>query len=472
MEKNKPKPQRDTNLSPMLYGKVPPQAIELEETVLGAIMLEPDKLDDVMEIIHSSEIFYSEHHKKIYEAILAVYRSGGKVDLHMVTNHLRNMGELELIGGAYYLTTLTMTVVSSAHVTNHARIIVEKYINRENIRIGGELVSDAYSDEDCFAVSDKAVINLNNIYDMQGDTVSHVSESMRKTTETMLAARENPNTLQGINTGLQALNELTNGWKDGNLIILAARPSEGKSALALNFVLDAAKSNCPVLFFSMEMSKEELTQRMAANVSGVNMENIQKGTITDIELDMVNRAANEVSKLPIYLDDRGGLNYLQIRNKTRKLKKSKGIKMVVIDYLQLASCPEMKGKNREQQVSEISRNFKLIAKDFGIPVIALSQLNRATDQKRPTNANLRESGALEQDADLILFIYHGEVNGVMANNLLLTKNRNGKTGEIEVKFYGAIQKWADKEEGNYNHFASFQTMREEKPKWKDDQPFG
>jgi replicative DNA helicase len=456
MRKDFERRPRKPDLSTMVYGKIPPQAPEMEELVLGAIMQEPDKIDDVLDIVPSEECFYQDPCQKIYKAIIELHRGGSKVDFALVTEQLRKNGELESIGGAYYVTSLIMKVVTSAHVETHARLIMEKFISREVIRISGHAISDAYEDSgDCFELLDKTVGELNNIFDGQADTTCHISQAIKETLGTIELARLNPGKLLGVDTGFVSLNNVLNGWLRQNLIIIGARPAQGKTALALNIAISSARSGKPTLFFSLEMSKSELSVRMISIVSGVEMDKIQKGTTNIDEQDRINRAASEIAALPIFLDDRAGLTWSQIRSKVRRLKRKKGLQMVIGDYLQLIKTSDAKNKNREQQVSEVSRELKGIAKDYDLPFIALAQLGRDADNKRPTLANLRESGAIEQDGDSVIFIYHDESEGQTKSYLIVAKNRHGKTDDVQVKFYGALQKWTDIQDNRFEQFEVF-----------------
>lgn len=460
---------RKPDLTTLVYGKVPPQANDLEEAVLGAVMLEKEKLAEVLEIIQSPECFYVDAHQKIYAAIRRLFDKGMPVDLLTVTEELRKSNELEIVGGAYFLTRLTMSVLSSAHVESHARIVMEKFIQRELIRISGGIISDAYEDStDVFDLLDKAESGLYEITDKHlrknfkslssvlGDTVKEIEEAKNKQED-----------VTGVPTGYKGLDRLTSGWQSNALIIVAARPSVGKTAFCLNLAMNAAmhtQKPFPVAFFSLEMGAGELVKRMLACVTEVSMDAITKGRMQEHEFIQMTQRMNKLSTAPIYIDDQAALNIFELRAKARRLKQRHDIQMIVIDYLQLMQADVNKGGNREQEISKISRDLKALAKELSIPIIALSQLNRSVEtrskeSKVPQLSDLRESGAIEQDADMVMFLYRPEYYGInndeMGNpiegetHIHVAKNRNGALDTVKVRFIKEYQKFVDMEDEGF-----------------------
>jgi replicative DNA helicase len=459
---------RKPDINSLVYGKIPPQAIELEEAVLGAVMLEKDKLAEVLEIIQSVECFYVDANQKIYAAIRRLFDKGMPVDLLTVTEELRKNNELELVGGAYYLTRLTMSVVSSAHVEAHARIIMEKFIQRELIRISGNVISDAYEDStDVFDLLDKAESNLYEITD------KHLRKNFKSMKDVLVAtiheieeSKNKKEDLTGVPSGFVPLDQLTNGWQKTDLIILAARPSVGKTAFSLNLAMNAAMNSTkqfPVAVFSLEMGSGQIVKRMLSAVTDVSMESISRGRMEEHEFIQLTQRMNKLAKAPIYLDDQAALNIFELRAKARRLKQRHDIQMIIIDYLQLMQGNTDKGGNREQEISKISRDLKALAKELEIPIIALSQLNRSVESRKeskvPQLSDLRESGAIEQDADLVMFLYRPEYYGINNDemgqpimgetHIHVAKHRNGSTDTVKVRFIKEYQKFVDLEDNNF-----------------------
>ncbi|XZF15985.1 replicative DNA helicase [Chitinophagaceae bacterium MMS25-I14] len=463
----KPKP----DLSSLVYGKVPPQAPELEEAVLGAIMLEKDKLAEVLEIIQSPDCFYVDANQKIYASIRNLFDKGMPVDLLTVTEELRKTGELEIVGGAYYITRLTMSVVSSAHVEAHARLVMEKFIQRELIRISGAVIADAYEDStDVFDLLDKAEANLYEITDKHlRKNFKSLKEVMVQTIHEIEEAKNKKTDVTGVPTGFTALNKLTSGWQKNALIIVAARPAVGKTAFTLNLAMNAAMNSekpFPVAFFSLEMGAGELVKRMLAAVTEVSMDAITKGRMQEHEFVQLTQRMNKLATAPIYLDDQAALNIFELRAKARRLKQKHDIQLIVIDYLQLMSAGVGNGGNREQEISKISRDLKSLAKELEIPIIALSQLSRAVESRKeskvPQLSDLRESGAIEQDADMVMFLYRPEYYGINNDemgqsvegetHIHVAKNRSGSTDTIKVRFIKEYQKFVDMPDDNFGGF--------------------
>lgn len=458
---------RKPDITSLVYGKIPPQAVEFEEAVLGAIMLEKDKLGDVLEIIQSETCFYVDANQKIYAAIRRLFDNGMPIDLLTVTEELRKSSELEIIGGAYYLTRLTMSVVSSAHVIAHARIVMEKFIQRELIRISGQVISDAYEDStDVFDLLDKAESNLYEITDKHlRKNFKSLKEVLVKTVNEIEEAKNKKDDLTGVPSGYMALDKLTSGWQKTDLIILAARPAVGKTAFCLNLALNAAMHTpepFPVAFFSLEMGAGQLVKRLLAAVTEVTMDAITKGRMQEHEFLQMTQRMNKLATAPIFLDDQAALNIFELRAKARRLKQKHDIKLIIIDYLQLMQASIDRGGNREQEISKISRDLKALAKELEIPIIALSQLNRSVESRKenkvPQLSDLRESGAIEQDADMVMFLYRPEYYGInndeMGNSIEgethihIAKHRNGSTDTVKVRFIKEYQKFVDIEDDN------------------------
>jgi len=466
---------RKPDVSSLIYGKIPPQAIELEEAVLGAVMLEKDKLAEVLEIIQSEDCFYVDAHQKIYASIRRLFDKGSPVDLLTVTEELRKSNELELVGGAYFITRLTMSVVSSAHVEAHARIVMEKFIQRELIRISGNVISEAYEDStDVFDLLDKAESGLYEITDKHlRKNFKSLREVMVQTVQEIEDAKNKQEDVTGVPTGYKMLDRLTSGWQKNALIIVAARPAVGKTAFCLNLAMNAAMASpkpYPVAFFSLEMGAGELVKRMLSATTDVSMDAITKGRMQEHEFIQMTQRMNKLATASLFLDDQAALNVFELRAKARRLKQKHDIQMIIIDYLQLMQADINKGGNREQEISKISRDLKSLAKELSIPIIALSQLNRSVESRKenkvPQLSDLRESGAIEQDADMVMFLYRPEYYGINNDemgqsiegetHIHIAKNRSGTTDTIKLRFIKEYQKFVDLEEnfgGGFQPFA-------------------
>jgi replicative DNA helicase len=460
---------RKPDVSTMVYGKVPPQAPELEEAVLGACMLEKDTFAQVLEIIQSEDCFYSDAHQKIYSAMRRLFDKGTPVDLLTITEELRKSNELELIGGAYYLTRLTMTVLSSAHVEAHSRIIMEKFIQRELIRISGSVISDAYEDStDVFDLLDKAESGLYEITDKHlRKNFRSLQDILVRTMDEIDEARKKTDDVTGVPTHFKALDALTGGWQKTDLIILAARPAVGKTAFTLNLAMNAAMNAgkpFPVALFSLEMGAGQIVKRMLAAVTEVSMEAITRGKMAEHEFIQMSQRMGKLAQAKIFIDDQAALNIFELRAKARRLKQKHDIQMILIDYLQLMQASVAGGGNREQEISKISRDLKALAKELEVPIIALSQLNRSVETRKeskiPQLSDLRESGAIEQDADLVMFLYRPEYHGITSDamgetiegetHIHIAKHRNGSTGMVKVQFIKEYQKFVDMEENRFD----------------------
>src|ERR1700733_9249566 len=466
------KTRRKTSLDigNMVFGKVPPQAKELEEAVLGAIMLEKSAFDTVIEIL-KPECFYSEANQRIFKSMQSLANKSQPIDILTVVEELRFKEELEMVGGPYYVTKLTNTVVSSANIEAHARIILQKFIQRELIRISGEIIGDAYEDStDVFDLLDDAESKLfeitNNHLRKNFDTIDSV---LVKTIQRIEDLRHKNEDITGVPSGYSSLDRVTYGWQNTDLIILAARPAVGKPAFALNLARNAAlhaSKATPVAFFSLEMSSGQLVQRILSAESEIFMEKIARGRLEEHEMkQLYKKGIDRLAKAPIFIDDTPALNIFELRAKCRRLKNKHNVGLIIIDYLQLMSgTGDNRNGNREQEISRISRDLKGLAKELQVPIIALSQLSRAVESRKegekiPQLSDLRESGAIEQDADMVMFLYRPEYYDITANefgetnkgetHLRIAKHRNGSLENIKLRALLHIQKFIDDNGGDF-----------------------
>lgn len=464
--------KKKRDITQLVYGKLPPQALEIEEAVIGACLLERETFETIIGILPNAEMFYKDEHQKIYRAMSIIFKDGKPVDLLTVCDQLKKTQELDKIGGMYAIAQISQSVLSSAHAQHHALIIAEKFNARELIRICGDAIAKAYSsEEDIFDLLDSHEKNIKSI--SEGTSQSEFTQIGETFSEILMdfeQLKNKPDGLTGIDTGYSALNELTDGFQPSNLILLAARPSQGKTALALNFAINA---NCGVLIFSLEAHKKELVKRFAAMKTGVYFSAVKKGQLTAYQENLMIQYINHFNELDIKIDDKTQNLSKIIAGIRREKKKNQNMKLVIVDYVQLIRGEKDRNGNREQEVANISRSLKLIASELEISIIALSQLNREVEKtatRRPTLANLRESGALEQDANIVMMIWHkAESETDIKSYIVVEKNRDGKVGEVELQFNGDIQKWItpnpfDKPD---NAFAGFQRNR---PTSIDDEP--
>lgn len=441
-------------------GKLPPQALELEEAVLGALMLEKEAVNQVIEIL-KPESFYKEAHIYIYAAILELFHNSEPVDLLTVTNQLRKQGQLEAAGGPYYITELTSKVQSAANIEHHARIITEMYIKRELIHISGEIQRDAYEDTtDVFNLLDRMESALFGISESNiRKNYEDMSTLFHKAVKELEEKRNHKDGLTGVPTGFSALDRITSGWQPSDLIILAARPGMGKTAFVLSMLRNAAVDfKQPVAIFSLEMASVQLVNRLISAEAELGSEKLKKGNFANHEWEQLVKRTGKLAKAPIFIDDTPALSILELRAKARRLKQQHDIKMIIIDYLQLMSAETGGSKgNREQEIATISRALKSLAKELNIPVIALSQLSRNVEnrggEKKPQLSDLRESGSIEQDADMVMFIYRPEyyqltqkADGGSTEGLaeiIIAKHRNGSLDTVPLRFISQYTKFSD-----------------------------
>ena len=424
-------------------GMLPPQAIELEEAILGAMMIDEKGLYDAVELL-SADVFYKENHKYIYQAIYDLFTRNEPVDLLTVSSELRSKSKLDLAGGDLYLIQLTQKISSSAHIEYHSRLVLQKFIQRKTIAISGELIQNSYSDDvDSLELLETVYSEYGKISDLI--TIGKIV-NFKSVVDDFLNVSEK-NTI-GIPSSLTKLKNHFNGYQNSDLIILAARPGMGKTAFILNEILECGLNNIPVAFFSLEMSTKQIIGRFLSILSGVSIEKINRHDLTPSETLYLKTCQDLLSNMPIFIDDTGGISPIELKIKLSKLKRESKIQIAFVDYLQLMKVKNKKVNSRENEISEISQSLKNLAKDLDIPVIALSQLSRQVEQrgssKRPLLSDLRDSGSIEQDADIVMFIYRPEYykidewddeeSGPTINQaeIDIAKYRHGKTGVFRV----------------------------------------
>ncbi len=466
-EKN-PTGSRKTRVAKPLaaeMGKVPPQAIELEEAVLGAIMVEKDAVVIVSEIL-KPECFYKETHQEIFKAIQDLSSRLEPIDLFTVTEELRRQNKLEEIGGAAFLAQLTTKVGSAAHLEYHAKIIAQKFIQRELIRVSTDIQNRSFDEDvDVDELLDYSEMELFKVAEgnIKSDT-QPITTIIKKAIKQIEEAGKREDGLSGVPSGFTALDRLTSGWQNSDLIIVAARPSMGKTAFVLSMARNmAVDHDVPVAFFSLEMSNLQLVNRLIVSESGIASEKIRNGRIDQSEWTQLTVKIKNLSEAKIFIDDTPALSLFEFRAKCRRLKAQYDVGVIIIDYLQLMTGPSETKGNREQEVSTISRSLKAIAKELNVPIIALSQLNRSVETrggyKRPQLSDLRESGAIEQDADVVIFIHRPEYYGFMEDEdgnstqgiaeIIVAKHRNGPVDDIKLNFRKEMAKFSDFDDVHY-----------------------
>jgi replicative DNA helicase len=443
------------------HGKLPPQAVDLEEAVLGAMMLEKNAVNTVIDIL-TPDSFYKESHQRIFSAIATLFQNTEAIDILTVTTQLKKNGELDLVGGPYYVTQLTNRIASAANVEFHARIILQKFIQRELIRISSETIRDAFEDStDVFDLLDKAESNLFSIAEKNIKKNYEGMHGLLKQAIEQINNARNTEGVSGVPSGFTALDRITSGWQPSDLIILAARPGMGKTAFVLSLARNTAvQYKRGVAIFSLEMSSVQLVNRLIASETELSAEKLKKGKLEDYEWQQLHSKIKNLESAPIYIDDTPALSVFELRAKCRRLKAQHNIDMVVIDYLQLMTAASDGKGNREQEISTISRSLKSIAKELNIPIIALSQLNRSVETrgglKKPQLSDLRESGAIEQDADMVMFIYRPEYYQLTQDEsgnafppglgqLIIAKHRNGSLEDVNLRFIANLAKFVDYE---------------------------
>jgi len=426
-------------------GKIPPQNIDAEKSLLGAILIDEEVLADVSEQVAAKD-FYEKRHATIYGAMMRLYERHKPVDLLTLTEELKKKDELEAIGGASYLTELTNYVPTAAHADAYAEMVATKAVRRRLIKASADISELGYDeDTNVQELLEKAEAELFSVSDqsLKQDLVS-LENILTESFDRMEELHRNKGALRGVRTGWRDLDNMTAGLQRSDLIILAARPAMGKTTLVTNLAYNVATvAKRPVLFFSLEMSKEQLVDRMLADASGVDAWNIRTGNLSDEDFSKLSEAMGEMAEAPIYLDDTPGLSVLEMRTKARRAAHEAPLGLIIVDYLQLMQASGRSDGNRVQEVSEISRGLKLIARELNVPVIALSQLSRSVESRSPQIpqlADLRESGSIEQDADIVMFIYreayyNPETERENITDLIIAKHRNGPVGKVELYFH-------------------------------------
>ncbi len=474
-------------------GKLPPQAPDLEEAILGALMLEKNALTAVIEFLRPDH-FYSDQHKEIYTAIVDLFKSSEPVDMRTVVAQLRKNGKLEIVGGAYYIAELTSKVSSAANIEYHARIIIEMAIKRDLIQIASQVHHDAYEDTtDVFELLDRTEQSIFQISDSNlRKNYDNMKSLMFRAIQELQEKKNHKDGLTGIPSGFSRLDRLTSGWQKSDLVIIAARPGMGKTAFIVSALRNAAVDfNFPVAIFSLEMASLQLVNRLISAEAELESEKIKKGNLADFEWQQLVTKTNRLSSAPIFIDDTPALSILELRAKCRRLKAEHNVQLIVIDYLQLMKGDG--GGNREQEIASISRALKGVAKELNVPVIALSQLSRGVEtrggDKRPQLSDLRESGSIEQDADIVMFLYRPEYYKITeyedgtpsqgVAEVIIAKHRNGSLDSVRLKFIGKYTKFADYDSPDgFTALSNIQsrvnTFRDEPPATRpsgDEMPF-
>lgn len=475
-ERRPRKNQDKTDIRQIDYGRVPPQAVDMEASVLGALMLEKEAFAEVSEIL-KPECFYKEAHEKIYRAIVDLATKEEPVDLYTVTEQLRKNDTLDDVGGPAYVASLTSNLASSAHLAYHSKIIAQKYVSRELIRVSTDIQTKAFDEkmdvEDLLQEAEGSIFQVSQS-SIKRDVVQIdpvIKEALRRIQQA--AARTEG--LSGLPSGFHALDKITSGWQRSDLIIIAARPAMGKTAFVLsmakNMAIDFGK---PCAIFSLEMSNVQLVNRLIVNVCQITADKIKNGQLEDHEWKQLDVKIKDLEGAPIYIDDTPSLSILELRTKARRLVRDHGVEIIIIDYLQLMNAQGMSFFSREGEVSLISRNLKGLAKELDIPIIALSQLNRGVENRGATNAvegkkpqlsDLRESGAIEQDADMVCFIHRPEYYKVYEDpatgkdlrgvaQIIIAKHRNGATADVDLKFRSEYAKFMN-EDDDFDPYAVY-----------------
>jgi len=457
-------------------GRIPPQALDLEEAVLGAMLIDNRAVSQVVDIL-SPQSFYKEAHQRIYETIQTLFGESEPVDLLTVSNALRKQGQLESVGGDHYLARLSERVSSSAHSEFHARIIVEKHIQRELIRIGSEIAEDAFDETtDVLELLDRSESRLFEVTNGNIKKNYETAESLLMQAIKRIEEIGQKSGFSGVPSGFASVDQITGGWQFSDLVIIAARPSMGKTAFVMSMARNmAVEHNRAVAVFSLEMSSVQLITRLISSETGIQSEKLRKGNLSKDEWVRLQNQVKGLEKAKLYIDDTPALSIFDLRAKCRRLVSERKVEVVIIDYLQLMTAGASKpGGNREQEISQISRSLKSIAKELNIPVIALSQLSREVEKrntKRPILSDLRESGAIEQDADIVSFIYRPEYYKLETwedgspcmgeAELMIAKHRNGSVENVRLRFDGEMARFSDLQRSDWkpvpNQFETYES---------------
>ncbi|MEN2402713.1 replicative DNA helicase [Flavobacterium sp. MC2016-06] len=470
-----PKKVDKTTIINLEKGKLPPQVLDLEEAVLGAMMIDKKGVDDVIDILQP-DAFYKDAHKHIFEAIIQLFTETQPIDLLTVSSQLKKNGKLDLAGGDFYLIQLTQKIASSAHIEFHSRIILQKFIQRSLIRISSEIIEASYDETtDVFDLLDQAESKLYEVTQGNIKRSSETAQSLVLQAKKKIEEISKKEGLSGVETGFTNLDKLTSGWQPSDLIIIAARPAMGKTAFVLSMARNIAiQFGHAVALFSLEMASVQLITRLISSETGLSSEKLRTGKLEPHEWTMLSTKVKDLERAPLFIDDTPSLSIFDLRAKCRRLASQHGIKIIIVDYLQLmtAGGNSKGGGNREQEISTISRNLKALAKELNVPVIALSQLSRAVEtrgsSKRPLLSDLRESGAIEQDADIVSFLYRPEYYKIDEwdddeasptagqAEIMIAKHRNGGIENVRLKFIGHLGKFDNLDDfsGSYDDLPS------------------
>ena len=449
------------------YGHLQPQALDIEKIVLGALMIDKDAFTVVGELLHP-ETFYEPRHQKIYRAIQSLNIDEKPVDILTVIEELKREGTLDECGGQAYIIDLSSHVASSAHIEYHAHILQQKYMARQLISFASVVETKAFDEtvdvDELMQETESSLFELSQRNLRQDYT--QVDPVVKEAIQILQKAAANKGELTGIPTGYHKLDEMTAGWQNSDLIILAGRPAMGKTAFALSLAKNIAVDyNTPVAFFSLEMNNVQLVNRLISNVCEIEGRKILNGQLDEEEWKRLDSNIGRLQSAPIYVDDTAGMSIFELRTKARRLVREKGVKMIMIDYLQLMNANGAKFGSRQEEVSTISRSLKGLAKELNIPVLALSQLNRTVENreglegKRPQLSDLRESGAIEQDADMVIFVHRPEYYHILTDDhghdlrgmaqIIIAKHRKGSTGDVLLTFKGAFTRFQNPEDGRF-----------------------
>ena len=451
------------------YGKMLPNATEIEESVLGALMIDGTAIDKVIDLLRDN-IFYKREHQLIYKAIIALYSNRHPIDIHTATEQLRKDGTLDDVGGSYNIALLTAKIASSAHIVYHAQILVQKYLARELIGICSDMQAKAYEEstdiEDLLQDTEGRIFDLSQNRIKKG--VTQIDPVIEEAIERLKKAAACVDGMSGTPSGFYQLDKITSGWQKSDLIIIAARPAMGKTAFVLSMAKNmAVDKRIPTAIFSLEMSSVQLVNRLIVNVCSITSDKLKKGDLEQHEWKQLDAKLPQLQGAPLYIDDTPSLSILEFQTKARRLKEEHDIQIIIIDYLQLMNASGMRFQSREQEVSTISRSLKGLAKELDIPIIALSQLNRNVENrggeksgiegKKPQLSDLRESGAIEQDADMVCFIHRPDYYKIYEDpvtkkdlrgvaQVIIAKHRNGATGDVNLRFKSEYARFMNEED--------------------------
>ena len=446
------------------YGHLQPQATEIERVVLGALMIDKDAFSIISELVRP-ETFYEPRNQKIYEAIQALNLSEKPVDFMTVIEELKRQGDLDSVGGAPYIVELTSRVASSAHIEYHAHILAQKFLARQLISFSSRIQEKAFDetiDPDVLMQDAEGQLFEISQKNMKTD-YTQIDPVIKRVTEQLQIAATNSGGMTGVPTGYTELDKYTSGWQKSDLVIIAGRPAMGKTSFALSLAKNIAVDyRIPIAYFSLEMSNDQLVQRLISNTCSVPGQKLLNGQLSQDEWERFDKNIGKLHGAPIYVDDTAGLSVFELRTKARRLHREKGVQIIMIDYLQLMNANGMRFGSRQEEVSTISRSLKGLAKELNIPILALSQLNRGVENregnegKRPQLSDLRESGAIEQDADMVLFVHRPEYYRIYQDEkgndmhgvaqVLIAKHRKGGTGDVNLKFRGEFTRFENPED--------------------------